>query len=70
MSRTKVLTKSQIEWAWERWNEGYRQEDIAKALDVCARTIFRRFSEMQDNGRVHSFRWIKGKNLPPLIYKG
>ena len=38
---TKVLTAKQSEWAYEKWCEGYTQEQIADALFVCSKTIRR-----------------------------
>jgi DNA-directed RNA polymerase specialized sigma24 family protein len=35
------LTRKQKKWAYDKWCEGYPQEDIAAALDVCSKTIRR-----------------------------
>jgi len=35
------LTRKQKDWAYDKWCEGYPQEDIAAALDVCSKTIRR-----------------------------
>ncbi len=37
----KILTKKQIEWAYEMWCLGYTQIQIANALYVCEKTINR-----------------------------
>lgn len=36
-----LLTKKQKDWAYDKWCEGYPQEDIAAALGVCSKTIRR-----------------------------
>lgn len=36
-----ALTNKQIQWAYEKWCEGYTQEQIADALFVCGKTIAR-----------------------------
>lgn len=32
---SKVLTKHEEEWAYQKWCEGYTQRQIADALYVC-----------------------------------
>lgn len=31
----KALTSKEIEWAYQKWCEGYTQQQIADALFVC-----------------------------------
>ena len=31
----KALTHKEIEWAYQKWCEGYTQQQIADALFVC-----------------------------------
>ena len=40
MSR-KVLSSSEIEWAYEQWCNGHTRLQIAIALNVCEKTITR-----------------------------
>lgn len=35
------LTFKQKEWAYEKWCEGYTFYQIADALNVCTKTIYR-----------------------------
>ena len=37
----KALTPKEIEWAYQKWCEGYTQQQIADALFVDERTIRR-----------------------------
>ena len=41
----KVLTPKEIEWAYQKWCEGYTQQQIADALFVCKKTIRRAINE-------------------------
>lgn len=66
MSNGKQLTRADIDWAWDRWKDGYRQKDIAKALGVCCETVCRRLGKLQDERGVADFGWKKTRNLPPL----
>ncbi len=66
MTNKKHLSHADIEWAWEKWSEGYRQADIAKVLGVCYRTIHRKLSELQDAGRKRAFGWNKKRELEEL----
>lgn len=38
---SKALTPKQIEWAYQKWCEGYTQQQISDALFVCEKTIRR-----------------------------
>lgn len=42
------MTNAQIEWAWDKWNEGYTLQNIADVLGKNSRTVQRRMSELQD----------------------
>lgn len=44
------LTKEQLDWAWNKWQEGYSQKDIARVLNKNKATIMRAFGRMLDNG--------------------
>ena len=37
----KALDWRQLEWAYQKWCEGYTQLQIAHALNVCEKTIKR-----------------------------
>lgn len=41
----KALTPKEIEWAYQKWCEGYTQQQIADALFVCEKTIRRAINE-------------------------
>ena len=41
----KALTHKEIEWAYQKWCEGYTQQQIADALFVCEKTIRRAINE-------------------------
>ena len=41
----KALTPKEIEWAYQKWCEGYTQQQIADALIVCEKTIRRAINE-------------------------
>lgn len=66
MGKRKALNQKQIEWAWEKWCEGYTLSQIADALYVNLSTICRRMSELQDQGRCKPFNWRKSLVLEPL----
>ena len=36
-----ALTNKQIKWAYEKWCQGYTQQQIADALFVCEKTVYR-----------------------------
>ncbi len=54
-----ALTLDQVDWAYSKWCQGYSVAEIAKALHVCDRTIWREF---KDQG-------LK-KVRKPLVYDG
>lgn len=69
MSRGKHLTETEVEWAWQKWNEGYLQKSIAKALNCNIATINRKFGTLQDNGRKKQFvSRLVTRELPELEY--
>ena len=39
-----ILTKEEKAWAYQKWCEGYTQQQIADALYVCEKTITRALS--------------------------
>ena len=41
----KALTHKETEWAYQKWCEGYTQQQIADALFVCEKTIRRAINE-------------------------
>ena len=41
----KALAPKEIEWAYQKWCEGYTQQQIADALFVCEKTIRRAINE-------------------------
>ena len=41
MSKSEPLTHEQKEWAYEKWCNGYTFYQIAKALNVCTKTVQR-----------------------------
>ena len=43
MKHTEHLTQREIDWAYEKWCEGYRLDQIADALYCNVRTISRAF---------------------------
>lgn len=53
----KVLTKHEEEWAYQKWCEGYTQQQIADALYVCEKTVRR---SLKNKPRIR----------PILIYDG
>lgn len=55
----RALTPAQVEWAYEKWCLGYTQTQIAEALEVSSRTVFR---EIKKLGRP--------RIRPKLIYGG
>ena len=65
---TKKMSREKVEWAWSKWNEGYRLVDIAEVLGVCYRTVWRHMSILQDEGRQKVFSWHKNRELKPLKY--
>lgn len=66
MSKIRVMNNAQIEWAWNKWLEGYRQKDIAAALGVNTNTVQRRLSELQDQGREYKCPGKIWRSLPPI----
>ena len=53
----KILSFKEVEWAYEKYCEGYTQQQIADALYVCTKTVRRAI-----NGRP--------KIRPILKYEG
>ena len=54
---SKVLTKEDEEWAYQKWCEGYTQQQIAEALYVCEKTVQR---SLKNKPRIR----------PILVYDG
>lgn len=57
MVSKKVLSRKEIEWAYDQWCNGYTKEEIADALFVCAKTVSRALAG-------------KPKVKPVLVYPG
>ena len=53
----KVLTKEKEEWAYQKWCEGYTQQQIAEALYVSEKTVQR---SLKNKPRIR----------PNLVYDG
>ena len=59
LTRPHVLTDNQVAWAYSKWCQGYTIPEIAKALHVCDRTIWREFKD-------RALRKVR----KPLVYDG
>lgn len=69
MSRGKYLSDTELNWAWNKWNEGYRQKDIARALGCNVATINRKFCVLQNDGNEKQYiPKAVSACLPDLIY--
>lgn len=53
----KSLTKEEEKWAYQKWCEGYTQQQIADALYVCEKTVRR---SLKNKPRIR----------PSLVYDG
>jgi hypothetical protein len=58
-TKPRVLSSEQVAWAYSKWCLGYTVAEIAKALYVCDRTLWREFKA----------RGLE-KRRPPLVYDG
>lgn len=47
MSKERVLTDEQVEWAYNEFKSGRKQKDIANDLYVCDRTLRREFKKIK-----------------------
>ena len=56
-----LLSEDETQWAYEKWCEGYTQQQIADALFVCRQTI---------NGALRGQKKPKPCTKPKLVYTG
>lgn len=52
-----VLTKKEIEWAYEKWCQGYTMLEIADALYVNERTVGRALKGKQKIRPILTYEW-------------
>lgn len=53
----KALNKKQIEWAYEKWCQGYTMLEIADALYVNERTVGRALKGKQKIRPILTYEW-------------